>query len=98
MEVFRCHCDSVGFCGATEELLPGLSLERWSLPKGALLQNDRFRRGYGAASEWLRRVKSLKRGDLIRLRHLTTYKSRGAIQPTPFARAGKRASMALINS
>jgi hypothetical protein len=29
----------VGFCGATEELLPGLSLERANLPKGALLQN-----------------------------------------------------------
>lgn len=31
----RGHYDSVGFWGATEELLPDLSLERCDLPKGA---------------------------------------------------------------
>jgi hypothetical protein len=36
-DAFGCHCDSVGFWGATEVLLVGLSLERWNLPKGALL-------------------------------------------------------------
>jgi hypothetical protein len=35
----RYHCDSVGFCGATEELLPGLSLGRADLPEGALVRN-----------------------------------------------------------